>query len=158
MRVPCCDMRVVDYVLDGKEDHLLAWLRRELPSATSVRLRTGFFTTGGLASVEPDLEELVERGGRFEALIGGSPLQYEIPALRALIGLSEDFPGRVEAFVVMAPDFQNAKTYVLEHVDGHSSAWVGSANLTNGGMVSNYETAVTFDLSGGRRRGHCAAA
>jgi replicative DNA helicase len=143
--VPCCAVHVVDYVLDGREDQLLAWLRRELSSAMSVRLRTGFFTTAGMASVEPDLEELVERGGRLEALIGGSPLQYEIPALRALIGLSERYPGQVEAFVVMAPDFQNAKTYIIEHGDGHSSAWVGSANLTNGGMVSNYETAMTFD-------------
>ncbi|OZM77248.1 replicative DNA helicase [Pseudonocardia sp. MH-G8] len=138
-------MRVVDYRLDGRDDHLLAWLRRELPSAVSVRLRTGFFTTAGLSSVEPDLEELVERGARLEVLIGGSPLQYEVPALRALLALSEDYPGRIEVFVVMAPDFQNAKTYLLGHADGHSSAWVGSANLTMGGLGSNFENAVTFD-------------
>jgi replicative DNA helicase/HKD family nuclease len=135
----------VDYGLDGRDDHLLAWLRRELPSAVFVGLRTGFFTTGGLAGVEPDLEELVERGGRLEVLIGGNPLQYEVSALRALLGLSEDYPGRIEAFVVMAPDFLNAKTYLLQHGDGHYSAWVGSANLTNGGLGSNLETAVTFD-------------
>jgi hypothetical protein len=68
-------VRVVDYGLDGP-DHLLAWLRRELPSAVSVWFRTGFFTMVGFAGVEPDLEELVERGGRLDVLIGGSPLQY----------------------------------------------------------------------------------
>lgn len=143
--VPSCVVRVVDYVLDGREDHLLAWLRKELPTATSVLLRTGFFTSTGLGSVEPDLEELLERGGRLEAVVGGSPLQYEIPALRAMLTLAAGFPGRVQTSVVMAPGFQNAKSYVLEHVDGHRSAWVGSANLTTGGLVSNFETAVTFD-------------
>lgn len=143
--VQSCVVRVVDYVLDGREDHLLAWLRNELPTATSVLLRTGFFTSTGLGSVEPDLEELLERGGRLEAVVGGSPLQYEIPALRAMLTLAANFPGRVQTSVVMAPGFQNAKSYVLEHIDGHWSAWVGSANLTTGGLVSNFETAVTFD-------------
>jgi hypothetical protein len=45
----------------------------------------------------------------------------------------------------MAPDFQNTKTHLLEHADGHYSACVGSANLTAGGLGPNYETAVTFD-------------
>ncbi|WP_168172337.1 MULTISPECIES: DnaB-like helicase C-terminal domain-containing protein [unclassified Pseudonocardia] len=138
-------MRVVDYALEGRDDRLLAWMREELPTATSILLRTGFFTSAGLASVRIDLQALLDRGGRIEVLLGGSPLQYEIPALRSILALAQDFPMQVQTSMVMAPDFQNAKSYVLEHDDGHRSAWVGSANLTAGGLGSNFETAVTFD-------------
>ena len=47
--------------------------------------------------------------------------------------------------VVDPEEFQNAKAYNLHFPDGHGEAWVGSANLTRGGLTGNHEAAVTLD-------------
>lgn len=143
-----CDaaaMRYVDYALDSRRDHLVSWLREQLATATTLHFRTGFITSTGIKAVIADLEALLEAGGQIRALIGGDPIQCDPLALRQLLRLVRIYPERLEAKIVVHPDFQNAKTYLVEHPGGRRCAWVGSANLTNGGLTENYEAAILLD-------------
>lgn len=87
---------------------------------------------------------MLGRGGELLAVLGGDVLQVDPPGLRVLLELRERFPDTVRAYVMVEPVFQNAKTYHLQHPDGRAAAWVGSANLTTGGLATNLEAAITL--------------
>ena len=138
-------MRYVDSALDDAPDNCLAaWLRQELPAATTLTLRTGFYSSAALELVRNDLEEMLARGGSFLAVLGGDLLQVDTTALGALVKLCESYPDNARVYVTTESVFQNAKTYHLAHPDGRSTAWVGSANFSIGGLVENLEASVTM--------------
>ena len=138
-------MRYVDSALDRDGDRLAGWLSEELATAAALTLRTGFFTARALAVVQDALEGLLGLGGELLAVVGGDLLQCDVAALRVLLNLRGRYPEQTAIFVVTEPAFQNAKTYHLQHRDGRSSAWVGSANLTIGGFATNLEAAMVLD-------------
>lgn len=139
-------MRYVDSLTGGAEaDSLLSWLGREMPTTSSLTLRSGFFSAAGLRLMQDPLEQLLTRGGDLLAVLGGDVLQCDTQALQTMLDICRAFPDQARAYVVTEPAFQNAKTYHLHHRDGHSSAWVGSANFTMGGFATNLEAAIILD-------------
>jgi replicative DNA helicase/pimeloyl-ACP methyl ester carboxylesterase len=120
-------------------------LSEELTTAEALTLRTGFFSARATAVVQDALEGLLGRGGELLAVVGGDLLQCDVAALRVLLNLRGRYPEQTAIFVITEPAFQNAKTYHLQHRDGRSSAWVGSANFTVGGFATNLEAAMVLD-------------
>lgn len=139
-------MHYVDSTIDPNvEDRLAAWLDRELRTASSLTLRTGFYSASAIEVVQERLEEFLSRGGELLAVLGGDVLQIDLTALQVLLDLVEQSPETMRVYLVLEPVFQNAKTYHVRHADGRASAWVGSANFTTGGLVTNLEAAITLD-------------
>lgn len=126
---------------------LLSWLGQEMPTASSLTLRSGFFSAPGIQLMRDPLEQMLIRGGNLLVVLGGDALQCDIQALQTLLDLCRTFPDQARAYIVTEPAFQNAKTYHLHHRDGHRSAWVGSANFTMGGFATNFEAAIVLDTS-----------
>lgn len=139
-------MRYVDTALDATgEDALCAWLDRTLSTAATLTLRSGFYSRKGIEAVRRRLERLLAGGGEVLAVVGGDLLQDDPAGLRALWEIHQTFPDRARFHVSAGTAFMNAKTYHVEHVDRRCSAWVGSANLTFGGLAANFEAAITLD-------------
>ena len=119
------------------------WLLPLLDDAVEVGLRTGFFTEAGAELLVPGLKRVLDRGGRLHVVAGGHPDQSDPAALVFLAGISVAYPGQVSLHLVgPEPAWQNAKTYYVRSADETRTAYVGSANLTHGGLESNFEAGV----------------
>jgi HKD family nuclease len=129
--------------MTAEGDDVRTWLLPLLDDAVEVGLRTGFFTEAGAQLLLPGLKSVLDRGGRLHAVAGGHPDQSDPAALVLLAGLSATYPGQV-SFHLAGPEpaWQNAKTYYVRSADETSTAYVGSANLTHGGLESNFEAGV----------------
>ncbi|MGM1060895.1 DnaB-like helicase C-terminal domain-containing protein [Saccharothrix sp. Mg75] len=137
-------MRYIDTVTAGStfED----WLLPRLAEADLAAIRTGFLTLSAVDTIEQHLLGLLDREGRVLVVAGGAPDQADPDALVRLSELLAPYGDRAVLRVVVGPEeFQNAKTYHLHFPDGHAEAWVGSANLTRGGLTGNHEAGVTLD-------------
>ena len=85
---------------------------------------------------------MLERGGRVYAVAGGHPEQTDPAALMELARLTTDFPDQAEAYLATpGSGRQNAKAYYIRGRDG-ACAYVGSANLTRGGLETNHEAGI----------------
>jgi len=139
-------MRYIDGVLDGAEGDLLVWLSSQLADASVIGLKTSFFTVAGAETVAPSLRQFLDRGGRFHAVLGGYPEQTDPGALRMIVALVADFPDHASVHLATpASGWQNAKTYYVRNGDDRAVAYIGSANLTRGGLTANHEAGVVLD-------------
>lgn len=139
-------MRYIDGVTDGSSADLMIWLEPQLADAQTLAIRTGFFTVPGAEFLRRPLKELLERGGTFHAVLGGQPEQTDPGALRILADAIEGFPHAASIHLAApAGGIQNAKTYYVKNTSGRAAAYVGSANLTRGGLTANQEAGVLLD-------------
>uniref|UniRef100_UPI003F491A34 replicative DNA helicase n=1 Tax=Sphaerisporangium sp. CA-236357 TaxID=3240030 RepID=UPI003F491A34 len=138
-------MRYVDGILQDSQD-LSDWLLPQLVDATVVAFKTSFFTMAGAETIGPSLLRLLEKGGCFHAVLGGSPEQTDPGALRVLAAIAADFPDRATIHLA-APGggWQNAKTYYVRDGNDRAVAYIGSANLTRGGLTANHEAGIVLD-------------
>lgn len=138
-------MRYTDTVI-GMGPSLEDWLRKRVDEAEMVAMRTGFLTLASFRGLEAHFAGLLRRGGRLLVVAGGAADQADPDALVRLGAMMEPYGDRAALRVVVDPEeFQNAKTYYLRFPDGHAEAWIGSANLTRGGLSANHEAAVSCD-------------
>lgn len=139
-------MRQLDRITGGDEDALRTWLLPRLAGASVAGLRTGFLTVLGAEMLRPSLERMLEGGGRLFVVAGGHPDQTEPGALAILAELGTAYPGLVTATLAPPePGWQNAKTYYLQAADGSREVYIGSANLTRGGLEANHEAGIVLD-------------
>lgn len=135
-------MQYVDTAGKEQDHRLQAWLEPRLAKAEVFALRTSFLSVPGVQEVAGQLGELLGRGGRVEMVLGGHDLQAEPQALWELLELL-DGAAQAQVRVVTDPEvFHNAKTYYVRYPDQRAEAWVGSANLTRGGLMTNHEAGV----------------
>jgi HKD family nuclease len=137
-------VRYVDTALPDSTS-LGDWLISGLKNADHACLRTGFLSRPAAAELAPLLTGLLDRGGQILVVAGGAPDQADPEALELLHRVLEPFASRAELLIVLTGAFHNAKTYHLRFPDGHAEAWVGSPNLTRGGLTGNSEAAVVLD-------------
>lgn len=138
-------MRYLDTAIENSP-RLSEWLTGQLADADFVAMRTGFTSARGVNLVLSHLNAVLSRGGRIEMVVGGTDEQPDPAALLLLEGLARDYPDHASFRIVTDPDvFQNAKTYYVQGADGTTTAWVGSANLTYGGLATNHEAVVILE-------------
>lgn len=139
-------MQYLDRLADPQAATLKEWLLPRLDHAALVGLRTGFFTVGAAELVAPLLTQMLEGGGELCVVLGGQPEQTDPAALRVLAGVAAQFPDRAKVYLVTPQGgLQHAKTYYVRDQNGRSAAYVGSGNLTRGGLEANEEAAVTLE-------------
>lgn len=120
-----------------------AWLLSLLDDAVEVALRTGFLTEAGAELLLPGLKSVLDGGGRLHVVAGGHPDQSDPAALVLLAGMFATYSGQADLHLAgPEPAWQNAKTYYVRLADETRTAYVGSANLTHGGLESNFEAGV----------------
>jgi replicative DNA helicase len=139
-------VRYLDVTVDAEAALLRDWLLPRLEKAEVVGLRTGFLTLGGTEAVVPLLRRVLERDGRVYAVAGGHPEQTDPAALMELARLVADFPDR--ALVNLATPGsarQNGKAYYVRGEHDGAAAYVGSANLTRGGLETNHEAGILLN-------------
>jgi HKD family nuclease len=140
-------VRIVDSMLDPVDDGIERWLNDRLEHACSVGIRAGFTSLLGVRAIEQGLRSVLGRGGRVSVVLGGREQQTESAALAFLLALAREYSPEQVSLVMVSADapMQNAKTYYVEDETGHVEAYVGSSNLTNGGLFSNTEAGVLFE-------------
>ncbi len=146
--VPCrlAFVKYLDGLVDDGRATLTEWLLPRLEKAMLVGLRTGFLTLAGADAVIPALMQVLERGGRVYAVVGGHPEQTDPAALQALARVVADFPERAMVYLATpGAGRQNGKTYYVRDEHERCAAYVGSANLTRGGLETNQEAGIVLD-------------
>jgi replicative DNA helicase len=139
-------VRYLDVTVDGESALFRGWLLPRIEKADVVGLRTGFLTLAGIEAVVPLLRQVLDRNGRVYGVVGGHPEQTDPAALMALARLVADFPD--SALVYLATPGggrQNGKSYYVRGEDSGAAAYVGSANLTRGGLETNHEAGIILN-------------
>jgi replicative DNA helicase/HKD family nuclease len=139
-------VRYLDVTVDAGATLLRDWLLPRIEKADVVGLRTGFLTLAGTEAVIPLLRQVLERNGQMYAVVGGHPEQTDPAALMELARLVADFPAHAEVYLATpGSGRQNGKTYYVRGEQDGAAAYVGSANLTRGGLETNHEAGILLD-------------
>jgi len=144
-------MRYLDSGHRSKTEVLGEWLGSVLSDSVSeVRWQTGYFSADALSILEGTLRRLAKNNATVRALIGSNPPSTPVEDIRALadlIGIPRT-NGHL-AVVTFSDGLFHPKTFHIRRDDGSEAAYVGSANLTYGGVALNVEAGLTLDsLSG----------
>lgn len=131
--------------MDGAASGLAAWLLPRLDRAESVAIRTGFVSVSAIKECLAALAAVLDRQGELMIVLGGEGEQADPAALQELLQLTAGHEYADVRVVTGSARFHNAKTYYVRYPSGHAEAWVGSANLTQAGLHSNDEAALTLD-------------
>lgn len=113
---------------------MLDVLRSRLPVATRVDVAVSFLRCSGLGLLVEDIRKFRRRGGRLRFLTSTYLGLTQPEAMAALVELVplED----VKVFDHQMRCF-HMKLYIFDGTD--AECWVGSSNLTKGGLTSNFE-------------------
>lgn len=114
-------------------------LKQDLENADKFDLAVAFITEAGLSELRHYLEDLFYREGSLRLLTGDYMDVTEPRALHQILDWTEEYPGLVQARVfVTKPLGFHPKAYVI-HRDQHSTAYIGSSNLTKHALLSGIE-------------------
>ncbi|MEV7350590.1 phospholipase D family protein [Micromonospora chalcea] len=147
-------MRYVDTGSRDPEHALGTWLDTVLlkdPSVVAVRLQTGFFGADALGYFGPTLARLAVSGGLTRMLIGSNDGETTRASLERLITMAgAPRSGLGLAVVSFTNAFFHPKVFHFTRADGSATAYVGSANLTRAGVVSQHvESGIVLDTRDG---------
>ncbi|WP_026976111.1 phospholipase D family protein [Alicyclobacillus contaminans] len=112
-----------------------------------LRVLCAFVTIGGLLTIADPLRGFLDRGGRLDWIIGIDDVTTQ-EALQYLYDLAEEYPDQVDIRIFSAASSQHIfhpKVYWLLG-EGKYTVIVGSANLTVGGLLSNFETSLEIEV------------
>lgn len=121
------------------------------PETQSFYVAVAFCTLDGflLLGPEPDgvLFGFLRRGGQIKLVVGIDAITTA-SALQLFRDLTAGFPGQVEARIWDSSPgtLFHPKLFMFESASGNGSVFLGSNNLTTGGLVGNTELAVRLEL------------
>lgn len=126
------------------DNRLLDALKIAFSAATTFKIAMALISTEGAELLRDSLSACLARGGRGQVLFGVD-LPTSPEAIELLLGISRAYPGRLVVRRFASPPSRSlhGKFYVFG--DRRPLAFVGSSNLTNGGMCRNYEADVSLD-------------
>lgn len=143
-------MRYIDSGRRNAQQALGSWLADNVLGGASVaqlRWQTGFFGAGALGYFLPAIAELRRADGVLRVLVGsndGTTLRRDADTLLATAGPPRE-KQRV-GIVSFDNGYFHPKTVHVVRTDGSSTAYVGSANLTESGVSSlHVEAGVLLD-------------
>jgi len=115
---------------------------------SSFRVLTAFVKMSGLNLISEVLENYLRHGGRTHWIIGLDLGITSPDALRYLSGLDTRFRSQVNVQVFSSGSHFNVfhpKLYMIQ-TTRKLLTWIGSANVTGGGLLSNFECLVELDI------------
>ncbi len=140
-------MRYLDTGSRDPAESLGAWFQSVLAERVSaMRVQTGFFTLNGLAPLLDVMELVRESKLNCRMLVGsndGSTLKNDVLELALRMGIPRSNASL--GVVSFRGSFFHPKVYHFERADGSQVAYVGSANLTSGGLELHCEAGIALD-------------
>ena len=116
-------------------------LASDAPRFEIFRACVAFAKASGVLRLAPALQRFMDRGGQVEIVVG---IDEDITTRQAL-ELAVRFSTAAYVFNNPAATF-HPKVYLFEIPDRQAVAFVGSSNLTVGGLYTNYEANLGVDL------------
>jgi len=107
---------------------------------------SAFASRGGVGAVAPLLDVFLAQGNTLEVIVGVDRNGTDRGALRHLHALLHAYPAQCKVSVFTAPargSIFHPKLYIYNGPK-HLSAVIGSANLTGGGLGSNFESLIYY--------------
>ncbi|MBI3329747.1 MAG: hypothetical protein HYZ81_23950 [Nitrospinae bacterium] len=129
---------------DQMGDHIIRLLTQDKPRFEVFRACVAFVKASGVLRLAPALQAFMDRGGRVEIVAGVDEGITTRQALELLMKYS------TAAYVFSNPVATfHPKMYLFEIPRERAVVFVGSSNLTAGGLYTNYEVnlGVEFDLT-----------
>lgn len=113
------------------------------------RVLVAFAKKNGMGLLEPELTRFLSNGGKMEWIVGLDCGGTSPEALEYLYGLSRDYPHQVNARLFSAGSRFHTFHPKLYLLDSHRrmKAWLGSSNMTAGGMFLNCECMTEFEIN-----------
>jgi HKD family nuclease len=126
-------------------------LKSSLSRARGWRFRVlvAFAKKNGLELLEPELTQFLRNNGKMHWIVGVDCGGTSPEALEYLYGLSKAYPNQVDTKIFSAGSRFHTfhpKLYLLDSRD-KLAAWLGSSNMTAGGMFLNCECMTEFKIS-----------
>lgn len=112
------------------------------------RVLSAFVKLSGLNLISGPLLNYIRNGGRTDWIVGIDLGGTSPEALKYLNWLQDSFSSQVSIKIFSAGNHFNVfhpKLYLMEEGD-KLVAWVGSSNLTGGGMFSNFECILELEI------------
>lgn len=124
------------------ELRMLDVLRDRLRDSREIAISVSFLRYSGLGLIVDDLKTFVERGGRVRILTSTYLGITQPEALQQLFKISGvECRVHVAGFTGLSPTKGDTgfHTKLFIFKNGHKECWVGSSNMTKGGLASNIE-------------------
>jgi HKD family nuclease len=144
----------VQFVLNGEQAGHADALLASIEGARHLDCMVAFAKGSALKLILKALEKSLERGMTARFAIGLSFHLTEPTLLRTLFKLSKNHP--LELYLSDTKETFHPKVYAFAD-SGRSTVFVGSANLTAGGLSMNYEASVRVDDADGALAAEVAA-
>jgi hypothetical protein len=141
-------VHVINQPWDGRGaqmgDYITRLLASETPRFEVFRACVAFAKASGVLRLAPALQRFIGRGGQVEIVVG---IDEDITTRQAL-ELIMRYSTAAYVFCNPAATF-HPKVYLFEVPDRQAVVFVGSSNLTVGGLYTNYEAnlGLEFDLT-----------
>ncbi len=132
----------VQLVLNGEQTGHAEALLESLKSARHLDCIVAFAKGSALKLMLKALKTSLDRGMTARFAVGLSFYHTEPALLRTLFGISKNHP--LELYLSDTAETFHPKVYAFAD-SGQSTVFVGSANLTAGGLSKNYEASVRVD-------------
>ncbi len=124
------------------ELRMLDVLRDRLRNSQEIAISVSFLRYSGLALILDDLNAFIKRGGQVRILTSTYLGITQPEALRELFKIAGvECRIHVAGFTNLSPTKENTgfHTKLFIFKNGHNECWVGSSNMTKGGLASNIE-------------------
>ncbi len=137
LRRPATNLSDSALLTNGRDDpNLAAEIRAEIESADSVDLLCAFIRWTGIRLLEPALEGLQERGGKFRVI---TTTYMGATERRAIDHLVNRYGAEVKISYETQSTRLHAKAWLFHRKTGFSTAYVGSSNLSRAAMLDGLE-------------------
>ncbi len=137
-------MQVFNQPWQGSMENELYTLLQQSPRFDKLYIAVAFVKQSGVTLLRPALDTFVFDGGVVEAIAGidhrGTSKQGLEALLHAGVNVSIFHDNRQNCTF-------HTKLYLFERAGHEAIGFIGSSNLTAGGLYSNYETLLSGDLS-----------
>ena len=111
---------------------------------TKLTIFSAFAKNSGILRLKPAMEEFKENNGHIEAFIGVDAHGTSYEAVLNLFELCDSL------YIVHSESLMttfHSKVYMLSNDENEKWIAIGSNNLTGGGLWSNFESAICFDIN-----------
>ena len=123
-------------------------IKQEMQNANNVQIAVAFLRYTGIKVIEKSMKQCLNNGGSLELIAGLDFKTTDSKALRYFINLKKEYP-RVSFYCF--GDRQENKTNIVFHPKIYlfekgreTTGIVGSANMTRGGLMTNFEVNTVF--------------
>ena len=123
-------------------------INQEMQSANNVQIAVAFLKYTGVKVIEKSMRQCLDSGGSFEIIAGLDFKTTDSQALKYFINLKKEYP-KVNFYCF--GDRKENKTDIVFHPkiylfekEKETTGIVGSANITRGGLMTNFEVNTVF--------------